>query len=34
VIGYLLLSILSRPSIIAPLKSKGLKVVAESQVVT
>jgi uncharacterized membrane protein len=34
VIGYLLLSILSRPSIIAPLKSKGLKVVADSQAVT
>ena len=31
VIGYLLLSILSRPSIITPLKSKGLKVVAESE---
>lgn len=34
VIGYLLLSILSRPSIVAPLKSKGLKVVAENQGVT
>lgn len=34
VIGYSLLSILSRPSIIAPLKSKGLKVVAESKAVT
>ncbi len=30
-IGYLLLSILSRPSIIEPLKSRGLKVVAESE---
>lgn len=29
VIGYALLSILSRPSIIEPLKSRGLKVVAE-----
>lgn len=29
VIGYILLTILSRPSIIGPLKSKGLKVVAE-----
>jgi uncharacterized membrane protein len=29
VIGYLLLSILSRPNIIEPLKSRGLKVVAE-----
>jgi uncharacterized membrane protein len=29
VIGYLVLSILSRPNIIEPLKSRGLKVVAE-----
>ena len=29
IIGYLLLSILSRPSIIGPLKSHGLKVLAE-----
>jgi predicted membrane protein len=31
VIGYLLLSVLSRPSIIEPLKSKGLRVVAEGK---
>jgi uncharacterized membrane protein len=31
VIGYLLLSILGRPRIIEPLKSRGLKVVNESQ---
>ena len=31
VIGYLLLSILSRPSIIGPLKSHGLKVLAEDE---
>ena len=31
VIGYILLTILSRPSIIEPLKSKGLKVVAENK---
>jgi uncharacterized membrane protein len=30
VIGYSLLSILSRPSVIAPLKSRGLKLVIES----
>jgi uncharacterized membrane protein len=30
IIGYLLLSILSRPSIIGPLKSHGLKVLAEN----
>lgn len=29
VIGYLVLSVLSRPNIIEPLKSRGLKVVAE-----
>jgi uncharacterized membrane protein len=29
VIGYLMLSVLSRPNIIEPLKSRGLKVVAE-----
>ena len=29
VIGYTLLQVLSRPSIIAPLKSRGLKVIAE-----
>lgn len=29
VIGYALLSVLSRPSIIEPLKSRGLKVIAE-----
>jgi uncharacterized membrane protein len=31
VIGYLLLSILSRPNILEPLKSRGLKVIAEDQ---
>jgi uncharacterized membrane protein len=31
IIGYLLLSILSRPSIMEPLKSHGLKVVAEDE---
>jgi len=30
-IGYLLLSILSKPSIIEPLKSRGLKVIAENR---
>jgi len=29
VIGYALLSVLSRPSVIEPLKSRGLKVIAE-----
>jgi len=31
VIGYLLLSILSKPSIVEPLKSRGLKVVTEDK---
>ncbi|MGQ9550994.1 MAG: QueT transporter family protein [Candidatus Bathycorpusculaceae bacterium] len=31
IIGYLLLSILSRPSIMGPLKSRGLKVIAEGE---
>ena len=29
IIGYILVTILSRPSIIEPLKSRGLKVVAQ-----
>jgi uncharacterized membrane protein len=31
IIGYLLLSTLSRPNILEPLKSRGLKVIAEDQ---
>jgi hypothetical protein len=31
VIGYLLLSVLSKPSVIGPLKSRGLRVVTESK---
>jgi len=34
VIGYILLTILSKPSIVNPLKSKGLKVTAESKKTT
>jgi predicted membrane protein len=34
IIGYILLTILSKPTILEPLKSKGLKVVAEREKAT